>query len=86
MVTPFDVGKQAAYLRRLLHLGARAYGYDAPLSAARGRLRLRLSVAVTVELRTWILGHGAHVEVLSPQSLVDQIRDELELAAKRYAT
>ncbi|TNE92467.1 MAG: WYL domain-containing protein [Deltaproteobacteria bacterium] len=51
-----------------------------------GRLRLRMSVAVTVELRTWILGHGADVEVLSPSSLVDRIRDELAAAAKRYQT
>ena len=51
-----------------------------------GRLKLRMSVAHTVELRTWILGHGAEVEVLSPPSLVARIHDDLTRAAARYAT
>lgn len=50
-----------------------------------GRLKLRLAVANTVELRTWILGHGADVEVLSPDSLKTAIRDELVHASAQYA-
>lgn len=49
-----------------------------------GRLRLRMSVAHTVELRTWILGHGPEVEVISPPALVDRIREDLRKAADRY--
>ncbi|MCO4743885.1 MAG: WYL domain-containing protein [Proteobacteria bacterium] len=49
-----------------------------------GRLKLRLSVAVTIELTTWILGHGSDVEVLSPPSLVQHIRDELTASAAQY--
>jgi predicted DNA-binding transcriptional regulator YafY len=49
-----------------------------------GRLELRLSVALTVELETWILGFGEDVEVLGPDALVASIGERLRKAALRY--
>lgn len=49
-----------------------------------GRLEMRLSVAVTVELETWIRGFGAEAEVLSPPALVERIGASLRAAAARY--
>lgn len=49
-----------------------------------GRLELRLRVAVTVELRTWILSFGEECEVLGPPVLVDAIGRSLRAAAARY--
>ena len=49
-----------------------------------GRLQLRLSVANTIELRTWILGHGSDVEVLAPASLKTSISAQLKAALEQY--
>ncbi len=49
-----------------------------------GRLELRLRVAVTVELVTWILGFGDEVEVLGPSSLIARVGATLRAAAGRY--
>lgn len=50
-----------------------------------GRLRVTLQVAVTPELRKWILGYGASARVLAPPRLIDDIADELRRAAVVYA-
>jgi predicted DNA-binding transcriptional regulator YafY len=50
-----------------------------------GRLRMRLHVSNDWALKTWVLGFGAGVRVLSPASLRDAIRDECARAAKRYS-
>ncbi len=50
-----------------------------------GRLELRLRVAVTVELETWIRGFGDEAQVLGPQLLVDRVATSLRKAAARYA-
>jgi predicted DNA-binding transcriptional regulator YafY len=50
-----------------------------------GRLRMRLHVSNDWALKTWVLGFGAGVRVISPASLRDAIRDECARTAKRYA-
>ncbi|MBT3219317.1 MAG: WYL domain-containing transcriptional regulator [Proteobacteria bacterium] len=50
-----------------------------------GRLELRMQVAVTVELRTWIQGFGPDARVLGPDFLVAEIKDALCRAAKQYS-
>jgi len=49
-----------------------------------GRLELRLQVAITVELETWIRGFGPECQVLGPPALVDRIAASLRAAADRY--
>ena len=41
-----------------------------------GRLRVRLNVSNDWALRSWVLGFGAGVRVISPKSLADAIADE----------
>jgi predicted DNA-binding transcriptional regulator YafY len=49
-----------------------------------GGVRLRVHVAVTPELREWLLGFGAQVRVEAPASLVDHVRREHLAAAGLY--
>lgn len=49
-----------------------------------GRLRVRLHVKVTYELRQWILSYGSRVRVIEPASLRSEIAAELSRAATRY--
>ncbi|MEQ1508546.1 MAG: WYL domain-containing protein [Myxococcota bacterium] len=49
-----------------------------------GRIELRMQVAATVELQTWIQGFGADAEVLSPPALRKSVADALRAAAARY--
>jgi len=50
-----------------------------------GRLELRIYVAHTVELRTWLLGFGADVEVIAPPELREAVADALRRGADRYS-
>jgi proteasome accessory factor B len=50
-----------------------------------GRLELRMQVAVTVELQSWILGFGADAEVQGPPSLRTMVATALRQASARYA-
>jgi proteasome accessory factor B len=52
---------------------------------AGGRLELRLTVADTLEVRRWLLGFGAEVEVLAPPALREAIRREAERVAAALA-
>jgi predicted DNA-binding transcriptional regulator YafY len=49
-----------------------------------GRLELRMHVANTVELQTWIQGFGADAEVLAPTVLRERIGESLRAAAAQY--
>lgn len=49
-----------------------------------GRLELKMAVAVTVELQTWIQGFGAEAEVLAPAALRSSVADALRAAVARY--
>jgi predicted DNA-binding transcriptional regulator YafY len=51
-----------------------------------GSLRMRLHVSNDWALKTWVLGFGAAVRVISPASLRDEIRDECARASKQYAS
>ena len=49
-----------------------------------GFIELTLEVGMTPELTQWILGFGPSVEVLGPQSLIDQIVDEAAQTIQLY--
>jgi len=49
-----------------------------------GDLRLDMQVGLSPELRAWVLRWGAHVEVLEPPALREDVRLQLVLAAARY--
>jgi predicted DNA-binding transcriptional regulator YafY len=53
---------------------------------ADGRIRMTLMVSNDWALRSWILGFGAAVRVISPTSLADAVRDELARASGQYGT
>jgi predicted DNA-binding transcriptional regulator YafY len=49
-----------------------------------GGLRVHLRVAVTTELRQWVLGYGAHAWVVSPASLARELQEEHRACLQRY--
>ncbi len=49
-----------------------------------GRLELTMSIAPTVELQSWIQGHGPDAEVLAPTSLRERVASALRDAASQY--
>ena len=51
-----------------------------------GSLLLSMEVAGTEEVRRWLLGYGADVEVLEPASLRTEIQAELHKLHRLYAT
>ena len=50
-----------------------------------GSLLLSMEVAGTEEVRRWLLGYGAEVEVLEPASLRAEIQEELQKLHRLYA-
>ena len=50
-----------------------------------GGVELAMEVGGTPEIRNWVLSFGAGAEVLEPAALRDEVRAELEAAARRYA-
>jgi len=49
-----------------------------------GCLELEMEVAVTAELKNWIMGWGAAATVLKPRALADAIRAEALAVAEKY--
>ena len=49
-----------------------------------GGLILRLRVGGVDEVKRWIMGYGYHAEVLQPESLRAQFKDEAEKMRKIY--
>ena len=41
-----------------------------------GSYRLKATLADTSQLRWWLLGFGAHVEILKPKSLREEFKDQ----------
>ena len=50
-----------------------------------GRLEMTLRVADTLEVRRWLLGYGAEVEVLEPPKLREMLRHEAEALMTKLA-
>lgn len=51
-----------------------------------GRLRLRVGLPDTVQLRTWLKGFGEHVEVLEPRALREDLAASARAMLEKYAT
>ncbi len=51
-----------------------------------GGVELRLNVASEVEMRPWVLGWGAQVEVLAPPSLREHVAASMAAGARLYAS
>ena len=49
-----------------------------------GELILRLRVGGLDEVKRWVMGYGSHAEVLRPESLRREIREEIERMKKVY--
>ncbi len=49
-----------------------------------GGLILRLKTGGLGEIKRWVMGYGSHAEVLAPQSLRDEVKEEIEKAKKIY--
>ncbi len=45
---------------------------------------MRLAVASEVEMRSWVLGWGANVEVLAPPPLREHVAETMRLGARIY--
>lgn len=54
-------------------------------ATADGGVRLEMEVAVTPELREWLLGFGADVRVDGPRHLAEWVRDAHSAAVARYS-
>ena len=50
-----------------------------------GRIELIMEVGGTPEIRNWVLSFGSGAEVLEPEPLRDEVRTELEEAARLYS-
>ena len=62
-----------------------ALGPDQSLrTLADDRIEVRVSVTDSWELRWWILGHAAQVEVMAPAALRREIAESLRTACARY--
>jgi len=56
-----------------------------PPLASGGKLEMRLTVADTLEVRRWLMGFGAWVQVLAPPALREAIRHEAAALALALA-
>lgn len=67
--------------QQITHLAPEAALFDQPDDAG---VEVTFRLANVVEFKRWIMGFGDQAEVLRPQWLRRQIRDELLSAARRY--
>lgn len=79
VVVRFDATAAPYVRRRIWHASQRLD------DEADGSVRLTLDVEGTVELKTWLLGWGAQVEVIEPSTLRDEMRTAGEGIAARHA-
>ena len=50
-----------------------------------GELILHLNVGGLGEVKRWVMGYGSHAEVLKPESLRSEIKEEVEKMKKNYS-
>ena len=50
---------------------------------ANGRLRVRFTLGRSIELKRWIMGFGAEVEVMEPKELRDAVAEECRKIRER---
>ena len=60
------------------------YGRPAAQNQNDGSIIFEVEVAVTDEIRSWIMGWGAKAEVLEPEFLKAEIQSEVEEMQERY--
>ena len=63
---------------------AHRQGPAADARSATSRKRLRATVPDTMELRGWLLGYGALIEVKKPKALREEMRETVRAMAERY--
>jgi predicted DNA-binding transcriptional regulator YafY len=70
-----------------------AHLYETPLAEDQvltvlpdGRIKLTATIRETLQLRWWLQGFGDAVEVLAPSGLRQQIADNIQKLAARYAS
>jgi predicted DNA-binding transcriptional regulator YafY len=49
-----------------------------------GRVQARFSLSNTTELKSWLLSFGRHAEVIAPESLRREMREEITAMSARY--
>lgn len=88
----FQLGTEPIRLLLLVHKGAALYPKERPIGREQtlsehpeGTL-IRALVPDTKEMRVWLLGYGAAIEVLEPQSLRDELAESAAQLAARYRT
>lgn len=89
---PFQLGGEEAVVRLHFTQFAGHALLDAPMGADQqvhrqtddGELALSAKVRVSPQFKAWLLGFGASVEVLAPESLRLEVGQTLEAAAKAY--
>jgi predicted DNA-binding transcriptional regulator YafY len=89
----FRLADEAIVLEALFHPLAAPRVLETPLAPDQvvthepdGRLRLRVGLADTVQLRTWLRGFAEHVEVVAPRGLRDELAASARAMALTYAT
>ncbi|MFV8836528.1 helix-turn-helix transcriptional regulator [Aquisalimonas sp. APHAB1-3] len=87
----FRLGNEPLALELLLEEQTAFHLRETPLSQDQmtqderdGRVRLTATVSDTAQVRWWLLGLGANVEVVNPPHLRDEIAQALRQAASRY--
>lgn len=80
-------------LEVLFERATAAHLYETPLSvdqrltpADDGRVRLQATVVDTLQLRWWLLGFGAQVEVIAPRALREEFAATAKATLERYST